>query len=710
MDKGIDYFNKIEFDKIEQLLSDDVDMIWFLFSVHATLYDLIYHTLHSNSFNFSEFENQDAFNAYYLDKYNDIENFESLQALSDKVYDLNLFEEFDFSKDNATLIKYNIHGIIHYVNEYQKKAFEGEMNPYEKLGSWDISKFVPEDIEDANDASTWKYFIKATSDSIFYELIYGDKYKNLFMKYDYDLANISDDDYDKVLKNYPDFEDDLMSAYEEYSLVYKRAFNNIISDININDIKGNPEEFSTQLSIIKDAILSGTIPFITEVDFSKYGDLEDTFTDLQSIILLEKINKLYRSESIDMSIYEYLFKDIEMDVAEQLKVFDETFKRLEMDMVFTSFSENQNSVDNFGIFHIKKSSDSEKRVSFDIDSISYDVLNDEQRYTIDRLTYKLNKLNTLISYKADVSELQKEIYNALFGLIDENINNNSLNVIILDPLIENLPIESLIDKNDNYLYETTYWIRTRSIYDFYKDTYTFANQINSIDQNIDTFQRFIGLTDDIVTPNILALGGIDYDKNVEFYDLSRSGERLGNLPWTEVEIKNIKNRFRKNKVLKGFRASETFVKNENLNKYDIIHFATHGIMFYEQYQNSSLMLSKDDKNDGLLTYNEIKNLDLSGVDVVFMSACNTNFARPFKNLTIPSLQQAFKDSGARSVVSTLWLIDDKATSLFVDIYYDQYLKIGSSSYALNEARKIFIEQYPEYSHPYYWAGFAHFGI
>ena len=710
LDKSIDYFNKIEFDKIEQLLSDDVDMIVFLSSVHATLYDLIHHTLLSNSYNFSELESQEAFNAYYLDKYNDIENFESLQGLSDKVYDLNLFEEFDFSEDSATLIKYNIHGIIHYVNEFQKKAIEGEINPYEKLGNWDIRNFAPENIEDENDASAWKFFIEATRDSIFYELIYGDKYKDLFIKYDYNLENIPVDDYDEVFNNYPDLEEDWMSTYEEYSLLYKRAFNRIISDININDIKDNPEEFSTQLSIIKDAIISESIPFIIEVDYSKYGDLEQTFTHLQSIILLEKINKLYRSELKDISIYEYLFKDIEIDVAKQIKVFDETFKGFEMDMVFTSFSENKNSVDNFAIFHIKKSSDSEKRVSFDIDFITYDKPNDKEIYTIDRLTYKLNKLNTLISYKADVSELQKEIYNALFGLIDENINNNSLNIIILDPLIENLPIESLIDKNDNYLFEAAPWIRARSIYDFYKDTNTFANQINSIEQNIDTFQRFIGLTDDIVTPNILALGGIDYDKNVEFYDLSRSGERLGNLPWTEVEIKNIKHRFRKNKVLKGFRASETFVKNENLNKYDIIHFATHGIMFYEQYQNSSLMLSKDDKNDGLLTYNEIKNLDLSGVDVVFMSACNTNFARPFKNLTIPSLQQAFKDSGARSVVSTLWLIDDKATSLFVDIYYDQYLKIGSSSYALNEARKIFIEQYPEYSHPYYWAGFAHFGI
>ena len=310
LNKGIDYFNKIEFDKIEKLLSDELDIIYYLFSVHTTLYDLIYHTLHSNSYNFSEFENQEAFNAYYLDKYNDIENFESLQVLSDKVYNLNLFEEFDFSEVDATLIKYNIHGIIHYVNEFQKKAFEGEINPYEKLGSWDIRKFGPEDIEDENDASTWKFFIDATRDSIFYEIFEGEKYKDLFIKYDNNLANIPVDDYDEVSKNYPELEDDLMSAYEQYSLVYKRAFNNIISDININDIKDNPEEFSTQLSIIKDAILSESIPFIIEVDYSKYGDLEQTFRYLQSIILLEKINKLYRSESIDMSIYEYLFNKI----------------------------------------------------------------------------------------------------------------------------------------------------------------------------------------------------------------------------------------------------------------------------------------------------------------------------------------------------------------------------------------------------------------
>ena len=58
----------------------------------------------------------------------------------------------------------------------------------------------------------------------------------------------------------------------------------------------------------------------------------------------------------------------------------------------------------------------------------------------------------------------------------------------------------------------------------------------------------------------------------------------------------------------------------------------------------------------------------------------------------------------------MWPINDLSTSLFVEIYYNEYMKTGLSFKALQNTRKIFIETYPEFNHPYYWAAFTQFGI
>ena len=101
------------------------------------------------------------------------------------------------------------------------------------------------------------------------------------------------------------------------------------------------------------------------------------------------------------------------------------------------------------------------------------------------------------------------------------------------------------------------------------------------------------------------------------------------------------------KILKKNRATETAFKNQNLNKVTILHFATHGIPIYDDYTKSALMLSPDRKNDGMLTFNEILELDLNNVELTFLSACQMNIARPIDNISYPSLQQALLTLGQR---------------------------------------------------------------
>jgi CHAT domain-containing protein len=71
---------------------------------------------------------------------------------------------------------------------------------------------------------------------------------------------------------------------------------------------------------------------------------------------------------------------------------------------------------------------------------------------------------------------------------------------------------------------------------------------------------------------------------------------------------------------------------------------------------------------------------------VFLSCCETNLGNPSLNDDILTLSTGFLCAGARSVVSTLWVVDDLATALFSIFYYQQRQAGKSRPQALQEAQ------------------------
>lgn len=106
-------------------------------------------------------------------------------------------------------------------------------------------------------------------------------------------------------------------------------------------------------------------------------------------------------------------------------------------------------------------------------------------------------------------------------------------------------------------------------------------------------------------------------------------------------------------------------------------------------------------DDGILTAKEIARLDLGGLDLVTLSACET--ARGDINTDgVFGLQRAFKKAGANSLIMSLWKVDDDATQLLMTIFYDNFAK-GKSKYdSFAIAREAVKEKYPD---PEYWAAF-----
>ena len=112
----------------------------------------------------------------------------------------------------------------------------------------------------------------------------------------------------------------------------------------------------------------------------------------------------------------------------------------------------------------------------------------------------------------------------------------------------------------------------------------------------------------------------------------------------------------------------------------------------------------DQNNDGILLSAEIASLDLSGVDLVVLSACETALGR-IKTDGVYGLQRAFKLAGVNSIIMSLWKVDDEATRMLMTSFYKNYLGGMSKREALLGAQKK-VRETPGYEDPYNWAAFV----
>ena len=93
------------------------------------------------------------------------------------------------------------------------------------------------------------------------------------------------------------------------------------------------------------------------------------------------------------------------------------------------------------------------------------------------------------------------------------------------------------------------------------------------------------------------------------------------------------------------------------------------------------------QDDGILTATEVAELDLSGVELVALSACETGLGESAGGEGVLGLQRAFQEAGVGSVVASLWSVDDAATRAMMERFYQDLWQEGLGKLAaLREAQ------------------------
>jgi CHAT domain-containing protein len=211
--------------------------------------------------------------------------------------------------------------------------------------------------------------------------------------------------------------------------------------------------------------------------------------------------------------------------------------------------------------------------------------------------------------------------------------------------------------------------------------------------------------------------------------------RFARLPGTLVEGYAIQRLIPEAKLLRQGEATEAALKA--VRGPEILHLATHGFFIEDQafplgetgrdlmvtgapalggrllenpLLRSGLVLAGANRltsggEDGIVTALEASGLDLSGTDLVVLSACETGFGAVRTGEGVYGLRRAFVMAGARTLIMSLWKVDDTATAELMSTFHRRLTEGQGKAEALRQAQ-LEIRRVHTWRHPFFWASFV----
>jgi CHAT domain-containing protein/Tfp pilus assembly protein PilF len=183
------------------------------------------------------------------------------------------------------------------------------------------------------------------------------------------------------------------------------------------------------------------------------------------------------------------------------------------------------------------------------------------------------------------------------------------------------------------------------------------------------------------------------------------------LPGTEKEAEAILSLIPESEQMQafGFDANRQIATSSDLDRYRLLHFATHGFLNSTHPELSGLVLSLLDRQgnpqDGFLRLHDVYNLKLSA-DLVVLSACQTGLGKDIRGEGVIGLTRGFMYAGVPRLVVSLWSVDDQGTAALMSAFYRKMLQDRLTPSAALRQAQIELWQNPEWQSPFYWSAFA----
>lgn len=332
----------------------------------------------------------------------------------------------------------------------------------------------------------------------------------------------------------------------------------------------------------------------------------------------------------------------------------------------------------------------------------------------------VNKYLSIISKPPTANQTSyssgKQLYKLLLDPAQSILKQNQNLMIVPDGILHYLPFESLIVELEKNL--PVYLVEKYNIR--YAPSASVMKVIKQDNQNTKLNQEMelVAFGDPVFnagnrTNEIIEDKNLYSHNNTEIGLYENSGFNFRRLPYTGLEVKNITSLFKREKVSLNLRenASEENFKAMNPINSRIIHFATHGLLDEKHPKRSCIVLTLDDNpaEDGFLQMNEIFNLNINA-ELVVLSACQTGRGKLLQGEGVIGLTQAFLYAGVRSVIVSLWTVNDRSTSEIMSKFYKYLKQDVSFDEALRKAKNDLLKgKIASLHHPYYWAPFIFIG-
>src|SRR5581483_401272 len=183
--------------------------------------------------------------------------------------------------------------------------------------------------------------------------------------------------------------------------------------------------------------------------------------------------------------------------------------------------------------------------------------------------------------------------------------------------------------------------------------------------------------------------------------------RIYRHPQTKIELAQRTFSKQRSRLLTGRSATEAAFKAMPLSKYRVIHLAVHAFADPTFPDRAALVLLSDSPagEDGFLQASEVVQLHLD-TDLVVLSACDTAVGPLQGQEGIANLSRAFLLAGARSVISTVWQVEDSSSLYLMKRFYVHLMQRRSPASALTAAKRDMLRTFGRQTVPYQWAGFT----